>query len=292
MQIHPIAASLVLSVISLGSLGAQAKLPGQVVDVRAGEFFIQAPDMITSGVTTFRLTQVGDIATNREVVLRENLQPASATNDPTRAFHMLWVVRLDSGHSVNEWYAAHLEGKRPPWVVNLGGPSFAEPPLTTNATMPLSPGNYVLACYVGSARADLNRHHLRKGMFRALTVVAGNTNTVEGPPADIVAVITGAGQVALTGAPREGVQTIRVVNETAKAHEFNVVKVFADRTAREAVTWTRNDGTTHPFAGQGGFSDVPPGATRWTTIPFSRGTYVMWTTRSPETSVAVTVPAR
>ncbi|MEX1113575.1 MAG: hypothetical protein WED32_03925, partial [Patescibacteria group bacterium] len=156
-------------------------------------------------------------------------------NDPTRAFHMLWVTRLEPGRNVSEWYAAHVKGEPTPWAVDLGGPSAAEPPGTSNATMVLEPGNYVLVCHVGSAREDRNRSHLLKGMFRALTVLPGNANPAEIPRAHAVARITGTGQIVLQGTLRRGPQRIRVINETAKSHEFTVQRVKTGRTAQEAV---------------------------------------------------------
>ncbi|MDQ3519960.1 MAG: hypothetical protein M3466_16360, partial [Gemmatimonadota bacterium] len=38
---------------------ASSPLPVRVVDVRAGEFYFQAPDTIPAGLTTFRLLQTG-----------------------------------------------------------------------------------------------------------------------------------------------------------------------------------------------------------------------------------------
>ena len=289
MKIHPIAASLVLVITAPHTIAAQDKLPGHIVDVKAGEYFFHAPDTIPAGLTTFRLTQTGAIATNPERVRRDNLMPATATNDPTAAFHMLWVVRIDSGHTVNEWYATQLEGKRPGWAVKLGGPASADPPLTTNATMQLRPGNYVLACYIGSAREDQARHHLRKGMFRAMTVVASEGRTAV-PASDVTAVISGDGQIALSGALSKGLRTIKVINNGAKEHEFMIARVNPDRRAEEAVTWKRRDGTSHPFAPRGGFSDIMPGATLWTTVNFESGNYIMWTVRAPATSAIVIVP--
>lgn len=277
------------------SVGAQqnrpaGSLPGRVVDVAAGEFFLRAPDTIRAGLVTFRLSQIGDRLTNPTKVETENLAPPTPDNDPTRAFHMLWVTKLEPGRTVSEWYEAHLKREPTPWAVDLGGPSAAEPPGTSNATMVLEPGNYVLVCHVGSAREDRNRSHLLKGMFRALTVLPGNTSAARIPRAHAVARITGTGQIELQGTLRRGPQRIRVINETAKRHEFIVVRVKTGRTAQEAVTWRRSDGTAHPTAGIGGFSDVPPGATRTTTIDFGSGSYVLWTTRTPGTSLAVLIP--
>ncbi len=297
MKLHPLTAGFASLVLTATVAAGQAtnnerKLPGQMVPVEAGEFFIKAADTVAAGLTTFVLRQFGDALTNREKTLAENLAPASAQNDPTRAFHMLWVVRLDSGHTVAEWYDSYLKGEKKSWAENLGGPSFARPPLTSNATMILEPGNYVLVCYVGSAREDKNRHHLLKGMFKGLTVRTASTLAQSLPAGDVDATITGTGHVTLAGTLRTGAQTIRVTNQTNKAHEFIVHRVKPGRTATEAVTWRRRDGTTHPSDPAGGFSDVPPGATRLTTITFEAGAYVLWTGRGPKTSVAVTIPAK
>ena len=117
---------------------------------------------------------------------------------------MLWVVRLDSGHTVAEWYGAYVRGESTPWAVDLGGPAFAHPPLTANATMVLEPGNYALVCHVGSAREDKNRQHLLKGMFRGLTVRPVSTLSRSLPAGEVNATITGTGRVALTGHPPHG----------------------------------------------------------------------------------------
>ena len=266
------------------------RLPGKTVDVEAGEFFFRSPDTISAGLVTFRLRQIGDLLTDRAKVETENLAPASANNDPTRAFHMLWVVRLDPGHTMSQWYTAHVRGEPTPWAVDMGGPSSAEPPLSANASMVLEPGNYVLVCYVGSARADKSRSHLLKGMFRSLTVVPSDRPTARLPRTEVTAYITGNGQVRLEGTLRSGPQSILVINEAPKSYEFSVHKLKTGRTAADAVTWRRLDGTPRPFSSKGGLSDIPPGATRITTIEFDSGNYVIWTHRSPSTHVAVTIP--
>ena len=266
------------------------RLPGRVVDVSAGEFYLRSPDSIPAGLTTFRLSQVGDLLTNPEKVTKENLAPATPDNDPTRAFHMLWIVHLEPGRTADEWYKAKVKNERTPWAVDLGGPASADPPRTSNATLVLEPGSYVLVCYVGSAREDKNRHHLLKGMFRPLTVVPSKTATVSLPVPDITARITGEGGIQLSGTLRAGRQVIRVVNETSKSHEFITVRVKEGRPAEEVAVWKRPDGTPRPFESRGGLSDIPPGATRTITGLFEPGAYVFWTVRAPATSVVVTIP--
>lgn len=112
------------------------------------------------------------------------------------------------------------------------------------------------------------------------------------PSADATVRITGTGQIALQGTLWRGRRRIRVINETEKKHEFSVQRVQAGRTARETLTWRRRDGTTRPFSSLGGFSDIPPGASLTTTIDFGSGEHVLWTLRTPETSLAVSIPER
>ena len=266
------------------------QLPGRVVDVSAGEFFFRSPDSIPAGLTTFRLRQVGAVLANLEKVEADNLKPATASHDPTANFHMLWVVRLNAGRTAKEWYAANLKDEPTPWAINLGGPSLAYPPGSSNATFVLEPGNYILVCYVGSAREDRNRRHVLKGMFHPLTVSKSGVKDVL-PTADITARITGTGQILLSKQPVRGRQLIAVVNETAKASEFIVQRIKPGRTADEVVTWKRTDGTSHPGIPIGGFSNVPPGSTLLTTIDFKSGSYVFWTVRQAGKAVGVTIGA-
>lgn len=295
MTLHPFTVAFAFVLLATSALNAQArndepKLPGQVVRLEAGEFFIKAPDTVSAGLTTFVLHQVGDMLNDQKKTLAASRAPVSPENDPTRAFHMVWVMRLDSGHTVNEWYGATLKGEKIQWATNVGGPSFAEPPGATNATMVLRPGNYVLVCYVGSARDDKKRYHLMNGMFKPLTVRPASANTQALPRGDVSAVISGTGQVTLNGTLRRGTQSILVTNETAKAIEFTVHRIKTGRSATETLTWRRAHGTDYPFESVGGFSDVPPGESLLTTISFEPGTYLLWTSRSPGTSVTVTIP--
>jgi len=230
------------------------------------------------------------LLSNPEKVRAENLLPATSEHDPTRAFHMLWVVRLEPGRTVDEWYRAQVRGEPTPWAMILGGPASTDPPRTSNATLVLKPGTYALVCFVGSGRQDKIRSHLLKGMFRPLTVVPSMSGTVELPKPDVTARITRSGQIELSGPVRKGRQAIRVVNATATWYEFVVARVKKGRSTEETAVWTRAAGTTRPFDPWGGLSDVPPGATLTTTIFLDPGSYLLWTIRAPATSLAVSVP--
>lgn len=249
------------------------RLPGHVVEVRAGEFFFQAPDTIPSGITTFRLTQIGMVADRLKAGLTGRALVADSGDD-TRGSHMLWVVRLEDGKSATDLYRAALAGDRAPWAVQIGGPGGAHPPRTANATVELAPGSYALVCYIGSAREDRSRAHLLRGMFHALTVVAAAAPSESIPAPSVRARIVDDGVVVLSAPLTSGIHTISVTNETKRGAEFKFQRMPDGLTAKAFLAQPAAAGPAVPW---GGLASVPPGRTVVTTIDFEPGEYVLGT---------------
>lgn len=271
------------------SMPARA-LPGRIVDVKASEFSFRAPDTIPAGLTTFRLLQEGLVADRLRAGVRGRALVADK-NDDTRGVHMLWIVRLDSGKTVSDLYRAAREGQRTTsWARQLGGPAFAFPPSTTNATLDLEPANYALVCYIGSARADRARHHLLNGMFRALTVVPSAQRRTAAPEVDIVATISAEKAVTFSKSLRAGRVVLRVQNEADEDLEFKFQRVPAGVTGKAFLAQARGAGPGIPA---GGLSSVPPRRSVITTLDFMPGEYIVGTHASirHETSQVVAVAA-
>jgi hypothetical protein len=181
--------------------------------------------------------------------------------DNTRGFHMLWVVRLDDGKTAADLIEAGRANAATPWARIVGGPGFAVPPTTTNATIDLQPGTYALVCYVGSGREDRSRYHLLHGMARQLVVIASTAPPAAAVQPDVIARITAEGTVELSGPIQPGRQIIAIRNELPRNREF----MFA----REG-------------GGGGGLSSAPSGVTVFTTIDFEPGDYIISTGFGPE----------
>ena len=251
-----------------------APLPGRIVDVKAGEFFFAAEDSIPEGLTTFRLQQVGLVverlragATGRALVADKG--------DNTRGAHMLSVVRLDSGRTMKDLYDAAQRGERTAaWATQLGGPSFALPPLTSNITLDLEPGNYVLVCYIGSARADRTRYHFLNGMSRPLTVTRSSKRHAPFPRHDVTVRLTGDGTMEFSRPLAVGTNVIRVENTTDKSYEFKFQRMDSTMTAKDFLAQPAGDGPGTPW---GGLGEVPPHGSVMTTIDFPSGEYVVGT---------------
>jgi len=250
-------------------------LPGRVIEVAATEYAFSAPDTIPAGLTTFLLRQEGRIRTGASLGPAERDSLVVHEGDATAGFHMLWVVRLDSGMTAGEFYATAKADSSAPRAHLLGGPGFAFPPRTTNATMVLEPGQYVLVCYVGSARADRRRYHLLRGMFRPLTVVAAGRNRDVLPAADVT-VTLGADSISRFSTPitTAGTWRIGVHNARAKQAEFRMTRVLPGHSVAEALAWRRFDGKPRVSEPWGGVVAVPPGTSMLTTIELVPGTYL------------------
>ena len=277
------------AVASLPATGGSV-LPGNVVDVRAGEFFFQAPDSIPAGLTTFRLTQAGMLAERSRAGLSGRALVADR-GDNTRGFHMLWVVRLEDGKTISDLHRAEQTRAPTPWARVIGGPASAIPPRTTNATLDLPPGNYALVCHVGGAREDRTRSHLLNGKFRALTVVAKDGPAAKAPVPDVTAQIVGDGSIRLSRPFARGRQVIRVENATDREYEFKFQRVMPPLTASAFMAQRES---IEPGLVWGGLSSVPAGGTVTTTMEFEPGEYVVgtWPPIRHRTSVVFIVAPR
>jgi hypothetical protein len=219
-------------------------------------------------LTTFRLHQVGIVAERfraggrgRSLVLHEG--------DPTHGMHMLRIFRLEDGKTYIDLMDAFRARAPRPWAENLGGPAFSFPPRTTNATLDLEPGNYALACVVGSAREDQTRNHVLQGMVRPFTVGPATGPKATAPRPDLVIRIVKDGTADLSAPIKAGRQIINVENTTTADHEltfFRLVKgqVTDDRRALiergDLIPW-------------GGLDTVPAGGRLMMTTEFEPGTY-------------------
>ena len=266
-------------------------LPGRVIDVQAGEFYFRTPDTIPAGLTTFRLHQAGMVMDG----LRAGAQGRSLVagkDDATRGMHTLSVVRLEDGKTVGDLHRAARAGEpNPVWAKQMGGPGFTFPPRTTNATLDLEPGNYALVCYTGSAQDDRTRFHFLNGMYRALTVAPTTSARVPAPRADVVALITGNGNIRFSPSIAAGSQVLRVENATDRNLQFKFHRVSPGMTGQEFLAGPAGDGPTTPW---GGLSEIPPRSTLTTTIDFEPGEYIVSTRISVRhaTSQVVAVVAK
>ena len=250
---------------SAAAFGQKSSLPGRTVDIKVGEYYILAPDSISAGLVTLRLSQTGDVVKP----FPADMEKLKA--DPTYHFHMIWLVRLDSAKTIADLLEAERDRAPTPWARIMGGPGFADAPESSNVTMTLKPGNYALVCYVGSAREDRNRYHLLKGMIRPLTVVGRSAPSSLPSPTLTIVLRDSVVEMPARLSPRA--YRILVRNKGKRASDFGISRVKPGYTIDQAKAWRSPLLTKPPRHAVGGLVWIAADSALMTSVTLKPGDY-------------------
>jgi hypothetical protein len=225
---------------------AAPALPGRVVDIVAGDYYITAPDTIPAGLTTLRLRTVS-------------------------GGHGIWLIRLPVGKTLADLIAATKEHDFAPWAEYQAGPGFPAAGQTSNATYLLTAGNYVLVCFV---RGDDGVPHSKKGMMHPF-VVTPHENAQALPAASITVTQTEY-KFAFSQPLTSGPHLVRVVNAGTVVHEFRLSRVLPGHTVEEAIRWDPASGKPRLDEDYGGLTTLPAGTSLLTTLDLPPGQYLLF----------------
>lgn len=219
-----------------------------VVTVVATEYSFQSPATVPGGLTTIRLVNQG-----HEV-------------------HMMGLVKLEDGKSIAELMTFLTKDKpQPAWAVDLGGPNAITPGDTSNSTVVLAPGHYLLICWIPSADGLI---HFMKGMQQPLEVTAARTPALPEPAADVVVRLADY-RIDLPSPITSGTHTFRVENDGPQEHDVTVLEVVPGKTPAEAIAWFTDPAKGIPAGrARGGIVGIPRGTHGFFTGTFHRGQYV------------------
>lgn len=211
----------------------------RVVEVTATDYAFRAPDEISSGWTTLRFTNDGEephfVFLSR---LPEGKTADDYETDLSVAFNNAWMAVRDGQMNQEEALGMLFEAL-PEWFSSvrfMGGPGFAKPGLTSETTMHLEPGNYVLECYMKTKEGEV---HYMEGMMRPITVTAEPSGAPE-PKADIRITLSNY-QMDVEGDLTPGRHTIAVhVAENPEegfGHSVHLARLEPETDVNEVVQW-------------------------------------------------------
>jgi hypothetical protein len=239
-------------------LGCQTVVPIQpaptaapaarVVEFQASEYTFNAPDTLPAGRVTIRLTNHG-------------VEP-----------HHGQLMRLNDGVTFDQFTSAlQAEGDAAIRFVSLeGGPGAIDPHGSSEVTLDLKPGAYVLACFVGGPDGI---PHLAKGMLKPIQVTPSDA------PASSVAE-SGATftmrdfSFSMPETLPAGVSTYKVVNAGPQAHELNILKLNAGVTEQDLFKWDEAPNGPPPFEMLGGINGLSASGSGYMTLDLTPGTYL------------------
>ena len=251
------------------------------ITILAEDYAFQAPDRIPSGWTTIQYENQGNEP--HFFVLAKvpegNTFDEYAT-DVVLPFNDVWYALRDDGISVEQAFE-QLGATLPGWfwtVEFMGGAGVISPGLTSDVTVNLEPGTYVLECYIKTEDGEM---HNMEGMLRELTVTEESSG-VAAPVADIQITLSNF-DMDVQGDLSPGSRTVSVyVKENPEegfGHNVHVARLEPDTNVDELVQWMNFfdvDGLMAPDPSIfiGGMHLLPAGHTGYFTADLEPGRYL------------------
>lgn len=267
--------------------------PG-VVEVIARDLTLEAPDQIESGWTTFRFTNTAPMV---HFVVVEKMPEGQGLASQQSEVAPVFQAGLELLGAGDTDAALAKFGELPAWfgeIVFLGGPGLTAPGGTSQATVYLEPGTYLLECYVKTNGVfhSYNPDPSGQGMVHQFEVTAEASEAVE-PTATLRLDVSSSDGIQMTGSPTRGEHTIAVhfadqaVHENFVGHDVHLVRLPEGLSLSELETWmdwTQPGGLQSPAPAPflGGLNEMPAGSTGYFTATLDLGSYA-WISEVPGT---------
>jgi hypothetical protein len=268
---------------TLALTGAASRLAAHarkgLLEVTARGHTFEAPDEIPSGWTTVRFNNASPAA---HFVILEKLPPGKTLEDSKAEVVPVFQEGMDLliEGKVNEALATF--GKLPAWyfsIVFMGGPGITAPGRTSEVTVNLDPGTYVLECYV---KTPDGKFHSYLGMIDQVIVVDEASGARE--PTPTLAMTLRNDGIDFGGDPRPGKHTIAVHFAEQQVHgnflgnDAHLVRLEDDADLAEVAAWMNWSlpaglATPAPADFVGGLHEMPPGHTGYIDVVLKPGRY-------------------
>jgi hypothetical protein len=236
-------------------LGACKKSPpaaqaaATVVTITGTDFAFAAPDSVPAGLVTLRFLNQG------------------------QELHQAVVMRIDSGKTMADVQTMmSKQDAVPGWLAFPIGVSVIAPGDSGNATAVLTPGHYVIACFIASPDGT---PHAMKGMVHPFEIIANAATPAPEPIADIT-ITEKDYDFVVTGPLTAGPHTIRVENAGLQLHEVSVNQLAPGKTVADFQAWVQGGMKGPPPARPiGGVTGPDVGGHETFTVTLAAGKYVL-----------------
>jgi hypothetical protein len=255
------------------------------MEVVARGLTFEAPMEIPSGWTTIRFNNQSAMV---HFAMVERVPDGYGVQDQQELIAPVFQDGLDLLMAGEVDAAMERFGELPAWfgeIVFLGGPGLTAAGRTSEATVYLEPGTYLLECYV---KTDGIFHSFNPdpevgGMVHGFTVTADSSRAPE-PEASVQVTVSGESGIEMEGPLAPGEQIVAVVFEDQTTHEnfvgsdLHLARLDEDtdlEALAEWMDWTRPGGleTPAPVVFIGGTNEMPAGTTTYVTVDLEPGRY-------------------
>jgi len=230
------------------SSGTGVSNPG-VATFSAWDHRFEGPDTIPGGQTTIRLQNRG--------------------HEP----HQLQLLKLDEGKTPADLATALRNdgGVVPKWAKHMGGPNGVGSGDTSEATMYLEPGSYVIICGIPTKK---HKTHAALGMQKALRVAENDHTAPEFYGNFHMAMFDY--EYVVVQPLKKGRHTFYVINRGSQAHQATLIRLNKGASTQDVLKALRRDAPLSlPGKLIGGISGLEPGGDGTFTAEFTPGRYAI-----------------
>ena len=189
--------------------------------------------------------------------------------------HWMELYKLAAGRALSDFLAlaaaTRLADSLPAWITAAGGPGWVGPGQSSNTTVSLGPGHYVLVCRFPSPDRVA---HLDKGMASELHVITSAGPAVAEPVANFTVAVSDSA-FGLSVPITAGSHSIRLENVGSYRHELYIFRLAPGKSIEDYWAWERaglrGQGPGRPW---GGVTPFEAGTRVWFAATFERGEYV------------------
>ena len=256
-----------------------------LVEIVARGLRFEAPNRIAPGWTTLRLRNASGMV---HFAIVERLPEGRRIADHQAEVAPVFQRGMDLLIAGDAPAALEAFGELPAWfgeIVFLGGPGLVAAGAGTDVTVNLTPGTYLLECYVktGGLFHSFNPTPGAFGMVHEL-VVGGSPNGAAEPRADFTVTVSREKGIEMHGEPGPGPRTVAVrfedqgLHENFVGHDVHLARL-ADDTDLDALAtwmdWMEPPGlqTPAPVAFVGGVNEMPAGERAYLHVTLEPGRY-------------------
>ncbi|MBA2685086.1 MAG: hypothetical protein H0U66_11410 [Gemmatimonadaceae bacterium] len=190
-----------------------------------------------------------------------------------KAGHQVALARLDDTSSIRRVMSTLVASKiRTTGIHWVGGVENALPGKTSEATLALEPGRYVLVCEYPD---DDGHAHVSKGMIRPLIVVKGSSSSDTMLPAARATIHLSDYRIDVSLPLVAAPQRVRVQNDGPHRHHLTVGRVVGRATLADIDKW---DGKSLPAPLEdigAGAAVLDPGQASVITLDLKAGRYLL-----------------
>jgi len=246
-----------------------------VVEIDALDYAFRVPDEVPSGWVTISFTNHGDEQHFLYIAeLPEGKTADDYVVDLTMNLDVAWSAVRDHGMDPDD--ARRLISSFGWWspALDQGGAGITAPGRTTELTLYLEPGRYVLDCYL---KTEAGEFHTMEGMAHEL-VVTDNVAAVAPPDPDVEVALFND-RMEVSGDLTAGRRTVSVAMAEGRGQTVHVARMGPGDEVQEVVDWMRwlEPGglmAPGPVEFVGGVHRMPEGGTAYFVIDLEPGRYL------------------